>query len=248
MYIKETRECMKISIITPCFNSAGTIAQTIESVLGQTYQNYEYIIVDGRSIDGTLEIIDGYKSAFKKKLTVISEADSGIYDAMNKGIQRASGDIIGIINSDDWYEPEALQNVVDTYMGQKYSVFYGMMRFFEGEKEFACAIYHPDFMDRIMINHPTCFVTKDIYRDFGVYDLRYKAAADYDYMLMLYKSNKVSFIPIYKIQANFRSGGITGSVVSMKETMEIRRKYGFINRWQYIVALIACYVRKMISI
>lgn len=102
----------KVSIITPCLNSEETIRDTIESVLGQSYQNIEYIIVDGRSTDRTIEIVKEYASGFEGRLRYISEKDSGIYDAMNKGILQASGSVIGIINSDDWYEPEAVEQAV----------------------------------------------------------------------------------------------------------------------------------------
>ena len=103
---------MKVSIITPCLNSETTIRDTIESVIRQSYQNMEYIIVDGGSTDRTVEIIEEYMDVFAGRLRYISEKDNGIYDAMNKGIQRASGSVIGIINSDDWYEPEAVERAV----------------------------------------------------------------------------------------------------------------------------------------
>ena len=103
----------KVSVITPCFNSEKTIRKTLDSVLNQTYNNYEYIIVDGKSTDGTLKIIEEYKTKFGEKLKFISEKDTGIYDAMNKGIAMASGDIIGIVNSDDFYCLDALENMVN---------------------------------------------------------------------------------------------------------------------------------------
>ena len=103
---------MKISIITPCLNSAKTIRQTIESVLNQTYHNIEYIIVDGASMDGTLEIIQEYEPQFQGRLHYVSEPDHGIYDAMNKGIRMSHGNVIGIINSDDYYEQDAVEKMV----------------------------------------------------------------------------------------------------------------------------------------
>ena len=105
---------MKISIITPCLNSAKTIRQTIESVLNQTYQDIEYIIVDGASTDGTLEIIQEYEDQFQGRMQYVSEPDNGIYDAMNKGIRMSHGNVIGIINSDDFYEEDAV------YVGDLY--------------------------------------------------------------------------------------------------------------------------------
>lgn len=105
----------KVSIITACYNSEKTIERTLKSVLAQTYSNYEYIIIDGMSTDDTLKIIDAYRNAFGSKLKVVSERDSGIYNAMNKGIKMASGELVGIINSDDWYEPDALQTIVYSF-------------------------------------------------------------------------------------------------------------------------------------
>ena len=106
---------MKFSIITPCFNSENTIERTLKSVLNQTYSMYEYIIVDGGSTDSTLDIIRSYKDFFGDKLKVISEPDNGIYDAMNKGISWATGDFVGIVNSDDFYEEDCL-TIVSSYI------------------------------------------------------------------------------------------------------------------------------------
>ena len=108
------------TIITPCFNSEKTIEKTLQSVLNQTYQNFEYIIIDGGSTDDTLSIIESYKEKFAEKLTVVSEKDNGIYDAMNKGIQLAKGELVGIVNSDDFYETDALENIVNEYQNEKY--------------------------------------------------------------------------------------------------------------------------------
>ena len=104
---------MKISIITVCYNSEKTIKNTIDSVLSQTYKNYEYIIIDGKSTDNTVNLIKKYQKKFDNKLKYISEKDNGIYDAMNKGVLRAIGGIIGIVNSDDWLEPKALDIVAE---------------------------------------------------------------------------------------------------------------------------------------
>ena len=101
-----------VSILTPCYNSAKTIEKTLECIEKQTYTNIEYIIIDGGSTDGTLEIIDRHRSRLPEKLTVISENDNGIYDAMNKGIRLAKGELIGIVNSDDWYEHDTVEQAV----------------------------------------------------------------------------------------------------------------------------------------
>ena len=110
---------MKVSIITACFNSEKTIKTTIESVLHQTYSNIEYIIIDGKSSDSTIEIVKEYMPLFRGRLRYISEKDNGIYDAMNKGIRLSKGDVIGIINSDDFYELDAVENIIKYMNSEK---------------------------------------------------------------------------------------------------------------------------------
>lgn len=222
-----------ISIITPCFNSEKTIEKTLQSVLKQTYPNYEYIIIDGGSTDGTLDIIEHYKENFGDKLTVVSEKDSGIYDAMNKGIRLAKGELIGIVNSDDFYELDALENVAKEYQNEKYAVFYGMLKVLSGEKEQAILFYNHEFLKQQMINHPTCFVTKSVYDDFGVYNLDYKSASDYDFMLRISQNSEIVFKPIYKIISNFAIGGMSSSLIGAKETLNLWYEYGTVSKKKY---------------
>lgn len=149
---------MKVSVITVTYNTTETIEQTITSVLEQSYKNIEYIIVDGMSTDGTWEKICKYKDQIHK---IIHEKDKGLYDAMNKGISLATGDIIGIINGDDWYETDSVENVVNAFH-KNIDVIYGNMRMIgcEGIAEQIC-----DYVDirdiwYSMIPHPTVFVRK----------------------------------------------------------------------------------------
>ena len=117
-----------VTVLTPCFNSVKTIEKTLECIEQQTYFNIEYIILDGGSTDGTLEVIERHREKLPRQFTLISEKDHGIYDAMNKGIRLAKGKLIGIVNSDDWYEKDTIENVVEAYQGEKYEVVYGMQR------------------------------------------------------------------------------------------------------------------------
>ena len=117
---------MKVSIITVVFNGIRTIEQTIKSVLNQSYKNIEYIIIDGGSTDGTLDIIRKYENYLSY---IISEPDHGIYDAMNKGIQKSTGDIVGIINSDDWYEVNTVSQVVERFESFAVDLVYGDINF-----------------------------------------------------------------------------------------------------------------------
>ena len=161
-----------VSIITVCFNSEKTIERTIKSVLEQTYKKLEYIIVDGKSTDKTLEIVEKYRPLFKGRMKVISEPDQGIYDAMNKGICNASGELIGIINSDDYYETDTVENVVAAMKDEDYQILYGMLRVIK-ENEDTRVIVMPkhENLENEMLAHPTCFVTKKVYSDFGIYDI-----------------------------------------------------------------------------
>ena len=227
-----------VSVLTPCYNSAKTIEKTLECIEKQTYQNIEYIIVDGGSTDDTLKIIEQHRSRLPKRFTLISEKDNGIYDAMNKGIGLASGELIGIVNSDDWYEADTIEQIVKHYQGNPCEVVYGMQRTFLNGKEKATFIYHHDFLPEQMITHPTCFVTKEAYQELGVFDLKYRSAADYDLMLRFWESKKVVFTPVYRVLSNFQLGGMSSSQVGVRENATIRYERGFMSKKKYRFVMI----------
>ena len=222
-----------VSIITPCYNSEKTIEKTIKSVLNQTYKNIEYIIIDGKSTDDTLNIIKKYEPDFEGRIRVISEKDSGIYDAMNKGIALASGELVGIVNSDDYYEQDAVENVVKNFGIEKYQIIYGLLRCIKNGEEVSVVLYNHNFLHQQMIPHPTCFITKKAYEDLGMYDCKYKSCADYELMLRWEKNNKVHFKPIYQIISNFELGGMSSSDYAMKEGAKLRLDYGLIGKVTY---------------
>lgn len=226
-------EEMLVSVLTPCFNSAGTIEKTLECMERQTYPNIEYIIIDGGSSDVTLECIERHKSRLPAKLKVVSEKDQGIYDAMNKGIKLAKGQLIGIVNSDDWYEEDAVEQAVRHYQGNPYEVVYGMQRNFLNGREKSVFIYHHDFLPEQMITHPTCFVTKAAYEELGLFDLQYRSAADYDLMLRFYESKKVVFTPVLGVMSNFQLGGMSSSQTGVRENALIRYRHGYISKKRY---------------
>lgn len=205
---------MLISLITVCYNSEKTIRATLESVLRQTYTDYEYIIIDGKSEDNTVSIVNQYKPHFEKMgvhLICISEKDKGLYDAMNKGINLASGDIIGIINSDDVLSDEnAFAKIIQRFQvddcDATYSDLYIMDAetlsspnriFIAGRKSYKLGWYPP---------HPTLYLKREVYEKYGKYNIKYKIAADYDFMLRIMKKNiKMSYIR--SVLVYMRAGG-----------------------------------------
>ena len=223
---------VKVSIITPTFNSGRTIARTIESVLKQGYRPLQYIIVDNLSSDDTLSIIESFRSHFigQNELVVISEEDYGIYDAMNKGIAIANGDLVGIINSDDWYEEGAIDTAVDVYGESPESIVYGMLRLYKEGRLFQVRQNSHEFLNEVMCQHPTWFVPKAIYDRYGVFDDKYKIGGDYE-LANRYWIKGVDFVRIEKVMANFSLGGASSkSGVGGKEWLEIQQKYGHIPK------------------
>lgn len=223
-------EDVLISVITVVFNGSKTLEQTIKSVLGQTYKNIQYIIIDGGSTDGTLDIIEKYRDRLHY---FVSEKDNGIYDAMNKGLQVATGELIGIINSDDWYERNAVRGVVDKYLksGRNEGVFYGFLRILKDEQEFAIRRFHHNFAQHHMIQHPTWFVSKTLYNKLGFFDATFKVAGDFD-LLQRFHINDVTFYPIDEVISNFREGGISNYAyrIGRREYLFLNYKYGKISK------------------
>jgi glycosyltransferase involved in cell wall biosynthesis len=209
---------LKISIITVSFNSVITIRDTIESIISQDYNNIEYIIIDAGSNDGTLDIIKEYKEHISY---FISEADNGIYDGMNKGIAAATGDIVGILNSDDFYPNSfVISNVASTFEKQVCDAVYGdlvYVKFFDTDKIIRYWQSGEYTVKKIkngwMLPHPTFFVKKHLYDKYGYYNTDFKTAADYEMVLkLLYKYNiKAFYIPM--ILVNMRMGGASNSSI-----------------------------------
>jgi glycosyltransferase involved in cell wall biosynthesis len=183
----------KISIVTACFNAELTIERAIRSLLKQTYESIEYIIIDGGSTDGTMNIVNKYRGIID---FCISEPDSGISDAWNKGISQATGDIIGFLNADDLYAPDTLEKVANFYMHDSSSILYGECIFVDdgkiigiNKKEFSSANLKSGFG----FVHTTCFVPSDVYKAVGGFNTNYKIAIDTDFLIRCYQKN-ISFV------------------------------------------------------
>ncbi len=212
-----------VSIITVTYNVEDTIEKTVESVLGQTYDNIEYIIVDGMSTDGTWEKICKYKDRIS---TLIHEPDEGLYYAMNKGIRCATGDIIGIINGDDWYEKDAVETAV-TAMDEDIDITYGDIKLIGVDGNvFSSKGEQIEDIWFNMVPHPSIFVKRDIYSRMGVFDVDYRIAADYEMILRFY-SLGARFKYINHCFAWFRKGGMSTQrdVDIAKEVIRISCKY-----------------------
>lgn len=198
-----------VSIITVSYNSSKTIERTIESVLNQGYKNIEYIIIDGKSKDSTLEIIKKFEEKFKSEginYKFISEKDNGIYDAMNKGISFCKGELIGIINSDDWYELDAVENIVSEYKNKKFDVIFGDMKVISPKKLFIKKAKNSNYFTTRGWTHPTMFVKNEVYSKErylckNIYD-------DLDFILRI-KKKKYKVEVIHKVISNFTFGGIS---------------------------------------
>ena len=200
---------MLVSVITICFNSEAVIRKTIESVLNQTYGEIEYLIIDGASKDRTIAIAEEYTERFKEKgyvYRISSEPDQGIYDAMNKGIRQASGKLIGMINSGDWYEPDAVETAVKAYEEDPYDLFYADINLI---RENGSIMVKHSKMDRFPTsrhwNHPTMVVRKAYYDEIGTYKCE-GIHDDFEFFLRARRANKKITI-VNKTIANFVTGG-----------------------------------------
>ena len=224
-----------ISIITVVFNGVKTIEKTIQSVINQTYENIEYIVVDGGSADGTLEVIKKYENHLD---FWVSESDKGIYDAMNKGIRLAHGELIGIINADDWYENNIIKYIAECYNNIGYkAVIHGLLRNFLNEQFYSIKGNSISVLKYDMIQHPTCFIPKSIYQQYGAYDTKYIYSADYD-LILRYVNSGIEFKLIERIIANFRLGGISSIPGAEKEMYKVQVKHHLISKAEYILRII----------
>lgn len=227
---------MKVSIITSCFNREATIGQAIESVLAQDYPDIEYIVVDGASTDHSLEVINRYKNRIAK---IISEPDKGMYEGINKGIRAATGDVIGLLHSDDFlFAPNTISRIAEEFKKTDADFVYGnglfvdavntrkVIRNWIGGKYSKWKVYHG-----WLPLHPTCYIKRECFNKYGLYDEHYKIAADSDLLVrFLYEKNlKVEYLNEYIVR--MRMGGLSTSSSRRKkmwdEDIRMYRSHGF---------------------
>ena len=217
---------MKVSIVTATWNSGKTVKDTIESVLHQTYTNVEHIIKDGGSKDNTMEICEEYKKKFYsssdapspkvKSMKVVSAKDGGIYDAMNKGIEMATGDIIGILNSDDFYtSDDVLERVAKEFAeNPDLEAVYGDIHFVKDENLTKCTRYYSSSYFRpwllrfgFMPAHPSFYVRREVYEKYGLYDLQFRTSSDFEWMVRIFSMCHIKAKYIKKDFVTMRTGG-----------------------------------------
>jgi glycosyltransferase involved in cell wall biosynthesis len=218
---------MKVSIITIAYNSETTIEATIRSVIAQSYPNIEYIIIDGKSKDSTLSIIEKYTSQISR---VVSEPDKGIYDAMNKGVRMASGDIIGILNSDDFYaDSDVIKNVVSLFERTQCDATYADLVYVDRLDEqkilrtwISGDYRHGAFLKGWMPPHPTFFVKADVYKRFGQYSTELRSSADYEFMLRVLHKQQIKVAYLNRVITKMRAGG--QSNVTLKNRLRANKE------------------------
>ena len=217
-----------VSIITVTFNAKDFLEETFRSVWSQTYPNIEYIVVDGASTDGTRELIEANQDKIARW---VSEPDKGLYDAMNKGIRMATGELIGIVNASDYFGKDTVEAVVQVYLAHpETGILHGNVNMLNEDGSFF-KLKKPqsdDLTKGMCFYHPTCFVARKVYDKLGGFDLAFRYSADYDFLLRCQVAG-IPFIYIDKVLSNFRRGGVstTSKQAAMQEARDILVKNGF---------------------
>ena len=223
---------MKISVITVCYNSVSTIEATILSVLQQSYATIEYIVVDGDSNDGTKSVLEKYRDKITK---IVSEKDKGLYDALNKGIKLATGDVIAFLHADDFYtDPTVIEKYVKVFEGGNYDAVYANLFYVDADdttkvkRKWNSGEYnHGAFLNGWMPPHPTLFVRKEIYEKYGSFNTDFKTSADYELMLRLIHKHKIKLGYLKEFTVKMRVGGQSNSSLNnrIKANLEDRRAW-----------------------
>jgi len=227
---------MKISVITVCYNSAATIADTLDSVAQQSWPQVEHIIIDGASTDGTLNIV---KSRGERVTRFVSGPDKGIYDAMNKGIAMATGDVIGLLNADDVYaDADVLSRVAQKFEDSNVEAVYGDVVFFKPEnpdkiiRRYNSGRFSPDKLAwGWMPSHPALFLRREVYARVGPFNTSYRIAGDFDFIIRAFGSGQLRYEYIPEVWVKMRAGGIStgglrNTLLLNKEVLQSCRNNG----------------------
>lgn len=230
---------MKVSIVTASFNSANTIRDTIDSVLRQTYHDIEYIVKDGGSTDGTVDILKEYEPKFCGRMKWITEKDKGIYDGMNKGILMSTGDVVGTLNSDDFFTDEhVIENMVKAMEEKKVDAVYGDIHFVKNcdlkttVRYYSSKHFKPFWLRfGFMPAHPSFYLKRDAYEKAGLYKTDYKIGSDFEMMVRLFHKYRISYYYLPQDFVTMRSGGastrnINSRITLLKEDVKACRENG----------------------
>lgn len=211
---------MIISIVTPTYNSAATLRDTLSSILSQTYQDYEVLLQDGGSKDGTVEIAREFEPKFGGRLKIVSARDKGLYDGFNKGIQRATGDIVGILNSDDFFTSNTvLETIAETYADHpEIDAVYADVHYVDpSDLSKPVRYYSSKRFTRMRMRmgfipaHPTFYVRRECYEKYGYFNLKYKVASDFEHLLRLIYVHKIKTFYVEQDWVTMRTGGASSS-------------------------------------
>lgn len=230
---------MKISLITVTYNSGDVLCCTIESALRQTYSDLEYIIVDGASKDNTLDVIRAYEPKFNGRLKWVSEPDYGLYDAMNKGLRMATGDVVGILNSDDFFtSDDVLEKVADGFTGNNVDAVYGDIHFVRSDNLDCCVRYYSSKIFRrglmrlgFIPAHPSFYCRRECFERYGGYKTDYQIAADFDLLLRfiyVYRI-RIKYLPVDMVTMRLggaSTSGLKSRMIGMREHLRSFRENG----------------------
>ena len=236
---------MKISIITVCLNSQKTIRRTIKSVIAQKYKNYEYLIIDGGSTDNTIKIIDEYKKHIN---VIISEADKGIYNAINKGIKKSTGSIVSILHSDDtFYDNKTTQKIISYFKSDlKLDCLIGNTMITKYSSKKIIRSYKANYFKKWMLYlgfsppHPSTIFSKKIYQKYGLYNDKYKIAGDFEFFVRIFLKKKILFKIVNKNFILMKSGGrssasLKSNFISSNEIVKSFKDNNLYTNWLLVI-------------
>ena len=244
----------KVSIITVCYNSINNIQRVFESINSQNYPNIEYIVIDGGSTDGTVEVIEEFSDKISK---FVSEPDSGIYDALNKGIEISSGEVIAILHSDDEYcNKNVVSDVMSHMIGSKSEFCFSDAVIVDNSSgkilRYYMANYFSKWMFRIgwMPPHPTCFIKRSLFDEFGLYSTDYKIAGDFDLLVRFFYGRKIRWSYLNQVSIKMSGGGVSNSGWKSKRLIfnEISRSLKSNGIWSLSIFQFARYIIRTLEI